>query len=256
MDWRSYYEKLTTPNFEFRIPNFTMLVPLTREKFEQIIPLIASGPQYAHYWGKVSDVLRRLLISVVAVVVLLLLGSLFGESGEAIVLLLAVVAGLYWLWSPIYWASTRNATYRRFKYSGFWRGRVLDVFITEELIGEEQTFNQKGELVVIENRERCLNLIVGDETGFETNIQAPLRRIHKGIQPGDPAELLILSNQPDLAKIDKITDAYLPVQNLWIGTYPWLQRDVFAEVSRSLSDRDRPSYNNETDVRSIRRRRR
>jgi hypothetical protein len=228
-----------------------MLVPLTREKFEQIIPLIANGPQYAHYWGKPRDFIRRLLISVVAVVVVWLFGKLLGEGGEGLVLLITVMAGLYWLWGPIYWASMKNATYRRFKYSGFWRGRVLDVFVTEELIGEEQSFNSKGELVVVENRERCLNLILEDETGFQAEIQAPLRRIHKGIRPGDPAELLIVSNKPDLGKIDKISDAYLPVQNLWIGNYPWVQRDVFMEVSRALSDRQGYPDNS---TRSIRRR--
>ncbi|MFN7865211.1 MAG: phosphate ABC transporter permease, partial [bacterium] len=29
-----------------------MLVPLTRQSIEQIVPIIATGPQYAHYWGK------------------------------------------------------------------------------------------------------------------------------------------------------------------------------------------------------------
>jgi hypothetical protein len=234
-----------------------MLVPLTREKFEQIIPIIATGPQYAYYWGKPPDFLRRLLISVVAVVVIWLLGKLFGEGGEGFVLIFTVIGGLYWLWSPIYWASMRNSSYRRFKYSGFWRGRVADVFISEELVREDQTFNQRGELVVVENRERCLNLILEDETGFQAEVQAPLRRIHKGIRPGDPAELLILSNQPDLGKIDKISDAYLPVQNFWIGNYPWLQRDVFTEVSRSLSDRQRYSSpdNRDPNAKYIRKRR-
>jgi len=47
----------------------------------------------------------------------------------------------------------RNGEYRKYKYSGFFRGRVLDVFITEELIGKEETVNNKGELVIVENRE-------------------------------------------------------------------------------------------------------
>ncbi|MEM7590042.1 MAG: phosphate ABC transporter permease, partial [Cyanobacteria bacterium P01_A01_bin.83] len=45
-----------------------MLTPLTREKMEQLIPLIATGKQYSYYWGKWSDVLNRLLISVVGIV--------------------------------------------------------------------------------------------------------------------------------------------------------------------------------------------
>ncbi|MGL5877872.1 MAG: phosphate ABC transporter permease, partial [Xenococcaceae cyanobacterium] len=50
-----------------------MLVPLTRQKFEQLIPRIATGDQYRYVWGNFSDFLRRLLASVVAVIVVLLL---------------------------------------------------------------------------------------------------------------------------------------------------------------------------------------
>jgi hypothetical protein len=215
-----------------------MLVPLTRQKFEQIIPLIATGPQYAYCWGKSQDFLRRLLISVVAVIVFWLLSKLLGDGGQALILICFVISGLYWLWAPVYWASRRNAECRRFSYSGFLRGRVLDVFITEELIGEVETVNKRGELVIIENRERRLNLEIGDETGFRANVQAPVRRVYKGINLGQVAEWLVLSNQPNLNSIAKITDVYIPSQNLWVGEYPYLQRDVFAQVSRQLGGAD------------------
>ena len=211
-----------------------MLKPLTREKLEQLIPLIATGQQYAYYWGKWSDLLNRLLISVVAVVAVLILSLLFGDGGGALILLLGGTAALYWLWCPVYQASLRNAASRRFKYGGFWRGKVLEVYLTEELIGEEETVNQRGELVIVENRERWINLVLGDKTGFEVEVQAPLQRIYKGIKPGQTAELLVLSNQSDLARINKISDAYIPQQNLWVGQYPYIQRDIFTEVSRQL----------------------
>ncbi len=211
-----------------------MLEPLTRAKFEQLISPIATGAQYAYYWGKWQDLLNRLLISVVAVIIILILGLVLGEGGRSLVLLVSVIAGLYWLWSPVYWASVRNRQARRFKYSGFWRGRILDLFVTEELIKEEETFNQRGELVVVENRERRINLVLGDRTGFEITIQAPLEKVHKLLKVGQTAELIVLSNRFDLATIDKVTDAYIPSQNLWVGAYPWLQRDVFVEVSQEL----------------------
>ncbi|MEM6611596.1 MAG: phosphate ABC transporter permease [Cyanobacteria bacterium P01_C01_bin.72] len=211
-----------------------MLQPLTREKTEQLIPLIATGQQYAYYWGKWSDVLNRVLISVVGVVVILILDVALGNQGEALILLLGGIVALYWLWCPVYQASLRNSASRRFKYSGFWRGKVLDVYLTEELIGEEETVNQRGELVIIENRERWINLLLGDRTGFEVEVQAPLQRIYKGIKAGQTAELLLLSNQRDLSQINKISDAYLPQKNVWIGQYPYIQRDVFIEVSRQL----------------------
>ena len=211
-----------------------MLTPLTREKMEQLIPLIATGQQYAYYWGKWTDVLNRLLVSVVGIVAVLILSLLFGDGGQALILLLGGIVSFYWLWCPVYQASRRNSVSRRFKYSGFWRGKVVEVFLTEELIGEEETVNQRGELVIVENRERWINLVLGDRTGFEVQVQAPLQRIYKGIKPGQTAELLLLSNDLDLSQINKISDAYIPQQNLWVGQYPYIQRDVFTEVSRQL----------------------
>jgi hypothetical protein len=230
-----------------------MLKPLTREKTEQLIPLIATGQQYAYYWGKWSDVLNRLLISFIGVVVVLILNALVGNQGEALILLLGGIIALYWLWCPVYQASLRNSASRRFKYSGFWRGKVLDVYLTEELIGEEETVNQRGELVIVENRERWINLALGDETGFEVEVQAPLQRIHKGIKPGQTAELLVLSNELDLSQINKISDAYLPQKDLWIGQYPYIQRDVFLEVSRQLGGKTPPRVRRQTNPRIKRR---
>ena len=227
-----------------------MLIPLTREKFEQIIPLIATGPQYAYYWKNLQNFLKQLLISVVALVVMLLIGQVLGEGGQGITLILCLVAGLYWLWGPVYWASLRNTSYRRYPYSGFLRGRVLDVYLTEELVGEEETVNKQGELVIIENRERRINVEIGDESGFITTVQAPLRRVHKAIAPGQVAELVVLSQQPNLDEIDKITDVYLPRHNLWVGEYPCLQRDVFAQVSRQLGgERESPPRRRPSEIR-------
>jgi hypothetical protein len=225
-----------------------MLIPITRATFEQIIPQIATSYQYAYYWGKWTDLFKRLLISVVGIVVLLLLKKLLGEGSASLILLLQLIVGLYWFWSPVYWASLRNSSYRRFPYSGFWRGRILDVYVTEDIVSEEETVNKRGELVIVENRERRINIEIGDQTGFRAEIQAPLRRIHKVIAPGQIVELLVLSNQPDLATIAKITDVYIPRHNLWVGEYPYLQRDRFAQVSMELggevgdSSSNRPRY--------------
>lgn len=134
------------------------------------------------------------------------------------------------------WASLRNAQYRRYQYSGFFRGRVLDVFITEELIGKEETVNNQGELVIVENRERRLNLEVGDETGFAIEQQVPLSRNHQVIVRGQVAELVVLSNRADLSSISKVTDIYIPSQNLWVSDYPFLRRDMFSDASRRIRD--------------------
>lgn len=232
-----------------------MLIPITREKFEQLIPIIATGPQYAYFWGKFPAFLNRLLISVLAVVAVLLLGFFLGEGFEALRFLLCIIAGLYWFWGPVYWATRRNLEMRRYQYSGFWRGRVLDVYVTEELIGTEENVNNRGELVIVENRERRLNLEVEDKTGFTTQLQVSLRRTYKGIAPGQVVEMLVLSYQPDLETIAKTTDFYIPSLNLWVSDYPYLQREVFVQVSRQLKKAKDETSSPDRPVRTKRRRR-
>ncbi|BAZ67783.1 MAG: phosphate ABC transporter permease [Pelatocladus maniniholoensis HA4357-MV3] len=216
-----------------------MLVPLTRQKFNQLVPLIATSQQYKYYWGKFPDFLQRLLISVVIAGVYVL-ARLFSIPGFGpIIFLLGVIGAFYWLWGPIFWASMRNAKCRRYKYSGFFRGRVLDWWITDELIGKQETVDNKGDLVIVENREKRINLEVGDESGFSAQLVAPLRVEHKVIARGQKVEMVVMSNRPDLSRIEEITDIYIPSRDLWVNDYPYLRRDYFPEVSRRL--RDRPS---------------
>jgi hypothetical protein len=211
-----------------------MLIPLTREKFEDLVPVVATGDQYKFCWGKPSDVLRRILISIAAVVVGVIIHFLLEGGFDLIIFPIGFAGGFYWLWAPVFIASRRNRELRRYPYSGFWEGEVVDVFISEELVGTEETVNKRGELVVVENRERCLNLEVADETGFYTRLQVPLKRDHRMIRPGDVAQMMVVSNRPDLSRIAQATDVYLADYNLWVSDYPYVQRDVFVDVSRQM----------------------
>jgi hypothetical protein len=216
-----------------------MLIPLTRKTFEDLIPAVATGPQYVYCWGKFPALLLRLLVSIVGVTIILLLGGLLGEGFGFIRFLLGIIVGLYWLWGPVFWASLKNIEARKFPYSGFWQGEVVDVYATEELIGKEETVNERGELVIVENRERRLNLVVGDETGFTSRLQVPLKRYHQAIAIGDGAEMLVMSNRGDLGRISKTSDIYIPSHNIWVSDYPLLLHESFVEVSRSLNARQR-----------------
>ena len=213
-----------------------MLVPLTREKLEQLIPLIATGSQYKYSWGKFSDFLQRLLISVIIATVILLIEVILRLPLGPVIFCLGLVGALYWLWGPVLWASLRNVKLRRYKYAGFFRGRVLDWWITEELIGTQETVNNKGDLVIVENREKRINLEVGDETGFTALLKAPLQVSHKIINRGQVAEMLVMSSSPDLNRIEQITEIYIPNRNLWVSDYPFLRHDYFKEISRRIYD--------------------
>ncbi|MBD3881450.1 phosphate ABC transporter permease [Phormidium tenue FACHB-886] len=216
-----------------------MLIPLTRQKFEELIPRVATGDQYKHAWGKLPDFLRRLLISVAGVVAASILQLFLGDDLWWISFTLGFGVAFYWLWSPVYFASRRNLECRSYRYSGFWQGRVLDRFVSEELVGKEETVNKLGELVIVENRERRLNLIVGDKGGFETKLLVPLKREHRAIRVGDIAEMVVMSSRPDLSLINKVSDVYLPECNLWISDYPYLRHDAFLEMSKEIGQRRR-----------------
>ncbi|WP_414753590.1 phosphate ABC transporter permease [Anabaena sp. CCY 9910] len=226
-----------------------MLVPLTRQKFEQLIPLIATGPQYKYYWGKFSNFLQRLLASVVSVVVILLIRSVFRLEFGLIVFFLGVFAAFFWMWYPVLQASLRNAKCRRYKYSGFFRGRILDWWITDKLMGKQETVNSKGELVIVENREKRINIEVGDDTGFSVELEAPLRPVHKAIARGQIAEMIVLSNRPDLSRIEEFSDVYIPSRDIWVNDYPYLRRDFFNEVSSRLrpARQDKPRRRRRTE---------
>ena len=232
-----------------------MLIPLTRETFQELIPAVATGAQYKYIWGKPPDFLRRMLISAVIVVLLLVVYNFAGSDVGPLVLITGLIAGLYWMWAPILWASLKNAECRKYKYCGFWQGRVLDVYITDEVTSQEETVNQKGQLVIVDNLEPRINLEVGDKTGFTTTLRAPLRKEHQGIVPGQAALMLIMSNQEDLGRIAKVSDIYIPSRDVWVSDYPYLRRDLFVEMSEQIKkgrkkDRDRTNQSRDVKRRS------
>lgn len=211
-----------------------MLIPLTEATLDRLLPRIATGTQYRYYWGRVPEFLRRALISVLGMVGFWLVSLGVSDDLDSVLFVAGFIMGLYWLWSPVYWASRRNTRYRKFPYGGFWQGRILDLFVTEELIRQEETVNDRGELVVIENRERRINLEVGDNSGFSAILQAKLEREHKGLARGQVAQGLVLSDRPDLARIQELTDIFVPSRRIWVSDYPVVQREVFEEVAQEL----------------------
>ncbi|TAG90881.1 MAG: phosphate ABC transporter permease [Oscillatoriales cyanobacterium] len=230
-----------------------MLIPLTRQTFQELIPAVATGTQYKYTWGKPPDFLRRMLISAVAVVFLVIIYNFAGSDVGPLVLITGLIAGLYWMWAPILWASLKNAECRKYKYCGFWQGRVLDIYITDEVTSQEETVNQKGQLVIVDNLEPRINLEVGDKTGFTTILKAPLQKNHQGIVRGQAALMLIMSNQEDLGRIAKVSDIYIPSREVWVSDYPYLRKDLFIEMSQQIKKgRDKKTVND--DNRSTKRR--
>ena len=172
-----------------------MLIPITSERFKELIPAVATAEQFKYCWGKLDKFIKRLLLSAaIALVIVLLEVSVSSDAFKLLFLLIGIIAGLYWLWGPILEASLKNLECRKHPYCGFWQGKVLDVYITEAVTSEQESVNKRGELIIIENLERRINVEVGDSSGFTTCIQAPLTRNHKKVSRGQTAQMIISKN--------------------------------------------------------------
>jgi len=210
-----------------------MLVPITRNTLEELVPPTATGAQYIYFWDGLQTCVKRIIGSLAGVFVVWPISIPLHSGGLS--LFLGITVGLYWLWAPIAKASWRNRRNRRYPYAGFWQGKILDVYVTEEVVGTEETANQYGELTIVENRERRLNLEIGDRTGFETSLQVPLQKQHKLLGVGISVQMLVLSETPDLSSIAEISDLYVPSRNLWVSDYPMVRRDAFVSVGRQIA---------------------
>ncbi len=217
-----------------------MLVPLKRERFDELIPAVPTADQYQHCWGSANDVLRRVMVSVTLLTVFALAygrvtaGGDFSFNGLALLTFVGAGLGsLYWMLAPVVAAARRNGSLRRYEYAALWIAEIWDVFLTEEVLGREEKVDRRGRLAVDFHTESYLNLVIGDET-WETTVQVPMRRAYKRLEPGQMVCLLIFANDPNFARIAKATsDVYVPRLQLWLGTYPFLRRDSFEPLIRS-----------------------
>eukprot|EP00898_Chlorokybus_atmophyticus_P006770 jgi/Chlat1/7094/Chrsp57S06782 len=163
------------------------VTPITPAAQASLLPLTATGAQFAYYWGSFDKVLQRLGIS--------LLGTLLFYPGSV---LLTVFAALYWLYCPVAQAFIRNLPVRRHRFAGLWRARLLGVRPVRVVTGVERFSAANGARVERPKVETRLRVIVGDGSGASVKFDVPLRPEYRDLRPGDQAELAILSDSTRL----------------------------------------------------------
>jgi hypothetical protein len=219
-----------------------MITPLKRGKFDELVPSVPTSDQYQFFWGKGQDVFQRVLISVALLVVFALLYNRTPDNVWGVVMFICSgLGGLYWMLAPVLQAGQRNSKLRKFDYCGFWQARVLDVYLSEEVLSKQESIDSRGRLEVNYNTESFLNLELGDRSGFVTTLRVPMRREYKRIAPKQLICMILLSNDRQFRRVSRLmTDAYLPQLNLWISDYPYLRRDAFEELTRYIFSRNQP----------------
>jgi hypothetical protein len=219
-----------------------MIIPLKRQKFDELIPAMPTSDQYQYYWGSSQDTFRRVLISVTLLVVFSLLYSRTPDTvWGPIMFICAGMGALYWMLAPVAIAAFRNAKLRKYGFCGFWQARVLDIYVSEEISSKQESFSDRGRLQVVHDTETFLNLEVGDRSGFTTTVRVPMRREYKRLKRKQMACVLLFANDPSFNRIAKTTtDIFIPQVNLWVSDYPYLRRDTFIDLTRYLINSQNP----------------
>jgi hypothetical protein len=152
-----------------------MLLELTPEECEAVIPLVPTRLQYAAYWSDALKSVGRIITAILVGVALLVLSRAFGEGSflGAVSFLAGFLSLLYpFLWGPLYTISRRQLAFREIPYAGLFFGQVLSTRRYEVVVEEREKVDEEGQLYIEEVRERQFEMEIGDETGVLYRVRA------------------------------------------------------------------------------------
>ncbi len=214
-----------------------MLLELTPDEAESLIPIVPTGVQYSAYWNDARKTTGRIITVVLVGVGLLLFSNVFPDDGFFSLLLLlgGFLTLLYpFLWGPLYVISRRNIAFREIPYTGIFFGKVLKVRRLTVLIEELEKVDEYGEIYIEEVRERQLEMEVGDETGVTYKLRAKDDPRYGSIVKRQSVIGLVKAYSRDLQRRPSLSEFYVVKLGEWVGTLSYLNRDLFLDVSNQL----------------------
>ena len=209
-----------------------MLIPLRPGELQRLIPAVATGTQFRKALGKPQEILQRVMIAAIGGVITFLIynQAQLGSRWGPVWLVISVVFFLYVLWGPIIQAGQRNATLRRYPAAALFEGEVAEVSKRERVEGRHEQADSRGQLELVENRRIWMLLELQDEDGYLGRLAFPMEKKHQAIRPGTTIRCLVLSERKDFARIEALSDAWIPGLRQWVGEYPFLLRPAFEEL--------------------------
>jgi len=214
-----------------------MLLELTPEECEAVIPLVPTRLQYAAYWSDALKSVGRIITAILVGVALLVLSRAFGEGSflGAVSFLAGFLSLLYpFLWGPLYTISRRQMAFREIPYGGLFFGQVLSTRRYEVVVEERKKLDEDGELYIEEVRERQFEMEIGDETGVTYRVRARDDPRYRRIVKKQSVLALVKAYSRDLRRRPTLSEVYVVKLGEWVGDVSYLDREAFLELADEL----------------------
>ncbi|ABC98613.1 hypothetical protein ACVW0Q_001733 [Thermostichus sp. MS-CIW-21] len=214
-----------------------MLLELTPEECEAVIPLVPTRLQYAAYWSDALKSVGRIITAILVGVALLVLSRAFGEGSflGAVSFLAGFLSLLYpFLWGPLYTISRRQLAFREIPYGGLFFGQVLSTRRYEVVVEEREKVDEEGQLYIEEVRERQFEMEIGDETGVLYRVRARDDPRYRRIVKKQSVLALVKAYSRDLRRRPTLSEVYVVKLGEWVGDVSYLDREAFLELADEL----------------------
>ncbi|DBA97423.1 TPA: hypothetical protein ACH3X1_015142 [Trebouxia sp. C0004] len=191
---------------------------LSSREVDQLLKVVPQQQQVQYYGGTPVDLGVRVGTGLVLTI------------AASKLPLLAAGTLCYPLWWPIYKAWSQNQKLRSsYRYVGLWQTSVLSLDLAAPAGGLQQQVSNP-----------VVKFLFGDASSARTQVDVPYNQRYEDVHVGESAELLLLSNTPDFSSFKALKEVYLPESGVWIAKYPFVDRDVFLDISLDIA-RERQS---------------
>ncbi len=216
-----------------------MLLELTPEEVDCVVPIVPTRVQYSEYWSDALQNLGRFINAVLVGVALLVVSRLFQDSTFfSVLLFLPGILSLFYplLWGPLWVISRRNLAFREIPYAALFFGQIRRTRRVTVIVEERETVDENGDLYVEEIRERQFEMEIGDDSGLTYRVRAKDRAEYDAIVKRQSVLALIKAYSRDLQQRPVISEVYVIKLGQWVGELSYLDRESFLDLANQILD--------------------
>ena len=217
------------------------LMPISSDILSKIVPEKVTSEQMKNYWGLDSkDKLQRTLESVVV-----------SYGGAWIAWFVSFMAGnmissvvggtliFNWMYSPFIRARRKNNKFlmKNYRYAILKSKivrlqRVTQKVINDRVVREKELFTTKDTNSYLKSKRDDVYLfaLLSDADNRDLEVLTHWRDDYENLRIGMDCCTIVGSSNILFSEIGVIADIYVPSSDVWIGEYPYLQKNSFIKM--------------------------